>query len=152
MNENKNTQASAQQDGQQDSQNGAQQQEKTFTQADVDRIINNRLARLKQDIDTADQYRRERDGARRELEQYKNNAFLTSKGVKEIDRDYVAFKAAQLVDENTNFQQAVEKFLKENPRFTGQGFRVVSMGTSDGGTGSSATGDAAIREAMGLKG
>lgn len=148
----KNTQATAQQDDQQNSQSGAQQQEKLFTQADVDRIINNRLARMKQDMDTADQYRRERDDARRELEQYKNDAFLTAKGVKDIDKDYVTFKAVQLVDDKTNFQQAAEKFLKENPRFTGQGFRVVSTGSANGGSGSSGTGDAEIRKAMGLKG
>lgn len=148
----KNTQAPAQQDGQQGSQNGAQQPEKLFTQADVDRIINNRLARMKQDVDTVDQYRRERDDARRELEQYKNNAFLISKGVKEIDRDYVTFKAAQLVDDKTDFQQAAEKFLNDNPRFTGAGFRVVSTGSSVVNHGSGRAEDEDIRKAMGLKG
>lgn len=153
MNDNtQNTQASTQPDGQQDGQNSAQQPEKLFTQADVDRIINNRLARMKQDMDTADQYRRERDDARRELEKYKNDAFLTSKGVKDADKDYVTFKAAQLVDDNTSFQQAVENFLKENPRFTGAGFRVVSTGSSTVSHGSGAAGDADIRKAMGLKG
>lgn len=148
----KNTQASAQQDGQQESQNNTQQEGKLFTQADVDRIINNRLARQRQDIDTADQYRRERDEARRELEQYKNNAFLASKGVKDIDRDYVTFKAAQMVDDKTDFQQAVEKFLKDNPRFTGAGFRVVSTGSSAVNHGSGRAADGDIRKAMGLKG
>lgn len=148
----KNTQTSTQQDGQQESRNNTQQQEKLFTQADVDRIINNRLARQRQDIDTADQYRRERDDVRRELEQYKNNAFLASKGVKETDRDYVTFKAAQLVDEKTDFRQAAEKFLKENPRFAGVGFRVVSTGSSAVDHGSGRAGDEEIRKAMGLKG
>ena len=150
----KNTQASAQQDGQKNSeQNSTQQPEKLFTQADVDRIINNRLARMKQDMDTADQYRRERDDARRKLEQYKNDAFLASKGVKDADKDYVTFKAMQLVDDNTSFQQAVENFLKENPRFTGRGFRVVSTGSSTLNFGSGgASADADIRKAMGLKG
>lgn len=149
-NNTKNTQASAQQDSQRPQ--GGAEQEKLFTQADVDRIINNRLARQKQDIDTADQYRRERDDARRQLEQYKNDAFLASKGVKDTDRDYVTFKAAQLVDDNTDFRQAAEKFLKDNPRFTGQGFRVVSTGSSTVSHGSGGTDDADIRKAMGLKG
>ena len=114
----KNTQASAQQDGQENSeQNSTQQPEKLFTQADVDRIINNRLARMKQ------------------------------------DKDYVTFKAMQLVDDNTSFQQAVENFLKENPRFTGRGFTVVSTGSSALNFGSGgASADADIRKAMGLKG
>ncbi len=141
----KNTQASTQQDG-------AQQPEKLFTQTDVDRIINGRIARMKQDMDTADQYRRERDDARRELEQYKNDAFLTSKGIKDADRDYVTFKATQMVDDSTSFQQAVENFLKENPRYTGRGYTVVSTGSS-GNSGSGAfCADADIRKAMGLKG
>ena len=113
-------------------QGSTEQQEKTFTQEDVNRIVQKRVAQMKQESETADTYRRERDEARRELEQYKNNAFLASQGVKEIDRDYVAFKAAQLVDDNTNFQQAAEKFLKENPRFKGQGFRVFSTGNRYG--------------------
>ena len=61
---------------------GQQSAEKLFTQADVDRIVGNRLARMKQDLETSDTYRRERDEARRELEEYKNNAFQKAKGVK----------------------------------------------------------------------
>lgn len=137
-------------------QNGAdQQQEKLFTQADVDRIVGNRLARMKQDLESTDTYRRERDEARRELEQYKNNAFLKEQGVKEEDRDYITFKAMQLVDDQTDFRQAVEKFLKENPRFTGRGFRVVSTGITGSNNCSgfnSAANDAEVRKAMGLKG
>ncbi len=157
----KNTQASAQQDGQQNSQNGTQQPEKLFTQADVDRIINNRFARMKQDMDTAEQYRQERDDARRELEQYKNDAFLASKGVGEQYRGYVAFEVSKLVDDKTDFQKAAEKFLDSNPFYTGRGYTVVSTGTPDGGPGTgtgsgsrygSAVADADIRKAMGLKG
>ncbi|MEZ3433986.1 MAG: hypothetical protein K1W34_05045 [Lachnospiraceae bacterium] len=128
------------------------QQEKLFTQADVDRIVGNRLARLKQDMEATDTYRQERDEARRELEEYKNNAFLKEKGVKEEDIDYIAFKASKMIDDKTDFKQAVEIFLKENPRFTGRGFRVVSTGTPNGGHGSNGAEDAEIRKAMGLKG
>lgn len=156
----KNTQASAQQDGQQSSeQNSTQQPEKLFTQADVDRIINNRLARMKQDMDTADQYRRERDDARKELEQYKNDAFLKSKGVKDEYLEFVTFKAGKLVDDKTDFQKAAETVLAQNPQFAGRtrGYTVVSTGKPDGGPGSGTvkggTDDPdAIRKAMGLKG
>lgn len=138
----KNTQASDQ-DG---------QQEKQFTQADVDRIINNRIARMKQDAETAETYRQERDDARRELEQYKNNAFLKSKGIRADDMDYVMFKINKLVDDKTTFQQAAEKFLKENPRFTGPVYR-VSAGISNTSQSSGSGGeDDDIRKAMGLKG
>lgn len=150
---NTNTQQTAGQAGQQEQGGADQQQGKLFTQADVDRIVQNRVSRMRQELDTSDSYRRERDEARRELEQYKNDAFLKEKGVKDADRDYVAFKAAQLVDGNTSFQQAAEKFLKDNPRYTGRGFRVVSTGVPSGGPGGggSIAGDADIREAMGLK-
>ena len=131
------------------------QPEKLFTQADVDRIVGNRLARMKQDLESTDTYRRERDEAKRELERYKNDAFLKEQGVNESFRDYVTFRALQKVDDNTSFQQAVTDFLKENPTYAGKGFRVVSTGTGNlsngSGSGTSGTDDAAIRKAMGLK-
>lgn len=157
----KNTQT--QQEGNQQSQQGAgqqsdqgqQQEEKLFTQADVDRIVGNRLARMKQDLESTDTYRRERDEAKRELERYKNDAFLKEQGVNESYRDYVTFRAMQKVDDNTSFQQAAINFLKENPTYAGKGFRVVSTGTGNlsngSGSGASEAGDAAIRKAMGLK-
>lgn len=129
-----------------------QQGEKTFTQEEVNRIVQKRVAQMKQDSETADTYRRERDEARSELEQYKNDAFLKEKGVSEQYRGYVSFEAAKLVDGTTDFKQAVEKFLQMHPTFAGKGFRAVSTGKADGGTGTSASGDAAIRNAMGLKG
>ena len=157
----KNTQT--QQEGNQQSQQGAgqqsdqgqQQEEKLFTQADVDRIVGNRLARMKQDLESTDTYRRERDEAKRELERYKNDAFLKEQGVNESYRDYVTFRAMQGVNDTTTFQQAAANFLKENPHFAGKGFRVVSTGTGNlsNGSGSDAgeADDAAIRKAMGLK-
>lgn len=128
------------------------QQEKLFTQDDVDRIVGNRLARMKQDLETSGTYRRERDEARQELERYKNEAFLKEKGVTDAYMDYVIFRAMQGVNENTSFHQAAEKFLKENPTFTGKGFRVVSTGISSNSNGSgSGADDSDIRKAMGLK-
>ncbi len=143
---------------------GTQQPEKLFTQDDVNRIVGERLSRVKQDADSADTYRRERDtfrqerdDARRELEQYKNNAFLKSKGVRDEDLDYVLFKASKNVNDKTDFQKAAEMVLKENPRFVGRGYRVVSTGTADGGSGTDVGKESidnpdAIRKAMGLKG
>lgn len=144
-----------------------QQPEKLFTQDEVNRIVGERLSRVKQDADSADTYRRERDtfrqerdDARRELEQYKNNAFLKSRGVRDEDLEYVTFKAEKLVDDKTDFQKAAETVLAQNPRFLVKGYRVVSMGKPDGGPGSESSGAAqrgandsdAIRKAMGLKG
>lgn len=130
-----------------------QQQEKLFTQTDVDRIVGNRLARMKQDLETSDTYRRERDEARQELERYKNEAFLKEQGVTETYLDYVTYRAMQRVDDNNSFQQAAAKFLKENPTFAGRGFRVVSTGINGNSNGSwnGRASDSDIRKAMGLK-
>lgn len=138
---------------------GTQQPEKLFTQDDVNRIVGERLSRVKQDADSADTYRQERDDARRELEQYKQNAFLKSKGVKDEYLEFVTFKAKKLVDDKTDFQKAAETVLAQNPQFAGRarGYTVVSTGMPDGGPGSG-TGKGgiddpdAIRKAMGLKG
>lgn len=138
---------------------GTQQPEKLFTQDDVNRIVGERLSRVKQDTDSADTYRQERDDARRELEQYKQNGFLKSRGVKDEYLEFVTFKAEKLVDEKTDFQKAAETVLAQNPQFAGRtrGYTVVSTGTPDGGSGSGTgkggTDDPnAIRKAMGLKG
>lgn len=130
-----------------------EQQGKLFTQDDVDRIVGNRLARMKQELETSGTYRRERDEARQELERYKNEAFLKEQGVTETYLDYVAFRAMQRVDENNSFQQAATKFLKENPTFAGKGFRVVSTGINGNSNGSwnGRASDSDIRKAMGLK-
>lgn len=131
-----------------------QEPEKLFTQEEVNRIVGERLSRVRQETGDAEAYKQERDEARRELEAYKNNAFLKAQGVNENNADYVAFKARQLMDNNTDFQQAVEQFLKQEPRWMGKGYR-VSCGVPSGGPGTGAVstgaGDPAIRKAMGLE-
>lgn len=81
----------------------------------------------------------ERDNALKELEQVKNEKILSGKGVKAEDIDYVMFKVSKLVDDKTDFTKATEKFLKENPRFTGAGVYKVSTstGTETQGAGGS---------------
>lgn len=93
----------------------------------------------------------ERDDALKKVTQMENTQLLSSKGVKADDLDYVMFKVEKLVDDKTDFKKAAEQYLKENPRFTGTGYR-VSTGTQSGG-GDSADGNdminAAIRKAAG---
>ncbi len=59
--------------------------------------------------------------ARKEVQQMKNEKFLSSKGVKAEDLDYVAFKISKMVDDKTTFEKAAEKYLKENSKFVGGG-------------------------------
>ncbi len=96
---------------------------------------------------------KERDDALAQVEEMKNTNYLRDKGVKSDDLDYVLFKVGKQVDDKTDFKKAADAFLKENPRFTGQGYKVVSTGKPDGGSGTSQTThdsiNASIRSAFG---
>ena len=68
------------------------------------------------------------------------------------DLDYVIFKVNQMVDDKTDFKKAAEKFIKENPRFTGSTYRVSTGSASSGSGGTENPNDsinAAIRRAAG---
>lgn len=96
---------------------------------------------------------KERDAALAQVEEMKNTNYLRDKGVKPDDLDYVLFKVSKQVDDKTDFKKAADAFLKENPRFTGQGMKVVSTGKPDGGSGTGQTVNdsinASIRSAFG---
>ncbi len=82
---------------------------------------------------------KQRDEALAKVTEMENTNYLRDKGVKPDDLDYVLFKVGRRTDDKTDFKKAADAFLKENPRFTGQGFRVVSTGKPDGGSGTSTT-------------
>ena len=92
------------------------------------------------------------DDARKEVQQMKNEKYLSGKGVRSEDLDYVLFKVSKLVDDKTTFEKAADKFLKDNPRYTGNTYRVStgtqSRGNDDGGNGNDFI-NAAIRRAAG---
>ncbi len=96
---------------------------------------------------------KERDEALAQIEEMKNTNYLRDKGVKADDLDYVLFKISKQVDNKTDFKKAADAFLKENPRFMGQGMKVVSTGKPNGGSGNSQTVNdtinASIRSAFG---
>ena len=105
-----------------------------------------------------DELKKELEKERAKNSQYENEKILIKKGVRSEDLDYVAFKAAQMVDDKTDFSKAADRFLKENPRFvggqgTGRGTYRVSTGSQSGGTsGTENPNDsinAAIRRAAG---
>lgn len=118
------------------------QPEKTFTQAEVDTLIGKRLAKAMKGMpgeeelsafrawkqnqetenDSVTKLTRERDesktalaAAQAELEQFKREKLLLSKGVPAEDVDYYAFKIGKLVTDKKTFEQAADDFLKENP-------------------------------------
>lgn len=92
---------------------------------------------------------KERDDARRELDEMKRSNLLRSKGVREEDLDYALFKIGQLVTDKKTFDAAAAEWLKANPKFTGQGYKVVTTGSSSGGNGTgNSGGHASINDAI----
>lgn len=114
--------------------------EKTFTQADVDNIIQARLERERKKYPSEEEitaYRTWKDSqqteqerqakrdkeladsksalsaAQSELEQVKRDKYVLSKGLTGDDAEFIAFKALRMVDDKTTFEQAVDK-LTEN--------------------------------------
>lgn len=124
-----------------------------MTEAEVTQAISDFKTQRAANQPNTEQLQQERDNALKKVEQMENEKVLTAKGVKAEDLDYVMFKISKMVDEKTDFKKAAEKFLKENPRFTGQSYRVVSTGVQTGGAEGTEKGNdfinAAIRRAAG---
>lgn len=96
---------------------------------------------------------KERDSALKKVEELENLNYLRDKNVNPDDLDYVFFKACKRMDDKTDFKKAADAFLKENPRYMGKGYKVVSTGKPDGGSGTGQTANdsinASIRSAFG---
>ena len=124
----------------QGTENTALEQGKTFTQADVDKLIQTRLERERKKYPSEEEitaYRTWKDGqqteqerqakrdkeladsksalsaAQSELEQVKRDKYVLSKGLTGDDAEFIAFKALKMVYDKTTFEQAVDK-LTEN--------------------------------------
>lgn len=124
----------------QSTENTAQEQEKTFTQADVDKMIQSRLDRerkkypseeeitayrtWKDSQQTEQERQAERDkefadnksaltAAQAEVQQLKREKYVLSKGLTGEEAEFISFKAEKMVDDKTTFEQAVDK-LTEN--------------------------------------
>lgn len=95
-----------------------------MTEAEVTQAISDFKTQRAANQPNTEQLQQERDNALKKVEQMEQEKVLTSKGVKTEDLDYVMFKISKMVDEKTDFKKAAEKFLKENPRFTGQSYQI----------------------------
>lgn len=118
----------------------AQEQEKTVTQADVDKMIQARLDRERRKYPSEDemtayrtwkdsqqteqerQAKREKEfadnksaltAAQAEVQQLKREKYVLSKGLTGEEAEFIAFKALRMMDDETTFEQAVDK-LTEN--------------------------------------
>ncbi len=113
--------------------NNEEETEKTFTQEDVDKIVKERLKKMpsKEELKAFKDWQEtqktvEQKQAEKETEYQKTlsekqslvqeNQVLKA-GVKIDDVDYVVFKVSKMEGE---FEENLEKFLKENPKYIGQ--------------------------------
>lgn len=139
----------------------AETQEKTFTQADVDKLIQSRLDRERKKYPTdeeltayrtwkegqqTEQERREQQekdlkdakaalgAAQTELEQLRRDKYVMSKGLTGEQAEFIAFKAGKMVDEKTTFEQAVDQLTAEKKTTTFDWMAPAGKGPSKGMT------------------
>lgn len=125
---------------------GQQKNEKLFTQDEVNRIVGERLARVKNNSSGVNDFdRREQELNRREL-QIEAREKLAEAGLPKDLLDAV----------NCNSKEEMEKSIKALTGFFGarkaqSGYRVYT-GIASGGNGGTGMNESDIRKAMGLKG
>lgn len=130
---------------------------KTFTQEEVDAIVGKRLAKAMKGVPTEEElsaYRtwkesqrteqerwnnltKERDTANgrvsaltAELEQAKRDNYILSKGLTGDEAEFIAFKAAKMVDEKTTFEAAVDQLMASRQKATFDWAAPIGGGTS----------------------
>ena len=147
--------------------------EKTFTQAEVDAMIGKRLAKAMKGMPSEEEITafrswkesqqteqerwknltKERDesrtaltAAQAELEQLKHEKYVLSKGLTGDEAEFVAFKAAKMVDDKTTFEQAVDALTADRKKTTFDWTAPVGEGTKK--TGANDAMNALIRGAF----
>lgn len=123
-------------------------QQQGMSEEQVTQAITDYKAQQKKNQPNIEQMQQERDAALKEAQQMKQEKFLSGKGVKAEDVDYVMFKVSKLVDDKTTFEKAAEKYLKENPRFVGGSSYRVSTSTGSDSNGSGGNVNASINDAI----
>lgn len=126
-------QEQGQQQQQQQEQGGG---EKTFTQAEVDTMINTRLARERKNQPTQAQV----DSARADVSMLKRENFLLRQGVDPEDVDFFAYKITKSMEnpnDDDDFEDAAKAFLKEHKagKHGSSGVRVDLGGRLSGDNG-----------------
>ena len=140
------------------SENGGQEQ-KTFTQEELNTIVETRLAKAKKDMPSKEELKKynewkeaqkteqekmaeketEYQKALAEKEQIINENKILKSGVNAEDTDYVLFKVTKM---EGDFEENLSKFLKDNPKFlnktvpskaTGVETRTTSQSNEDDG-------------------
>ena len=109
------------------------EEERTFTQAEVDELINKRMARVKKGLPSDEELSAYRDWkakqnpdadkkatqdeletARAEMEMTRRENYLLRKGVDPEDVDYYVYRISKEMDGDTDFEDAAEEYLKKH--------------------------------------
>lgn len=139
----------------------AEEQEKTFTQADVDALIQKRLERERKKFPNDEEmtaYRAWKDNQQTEQERWnklqgerdtlsgnltaaegerdnlKRELYVLKKGLSGDEAEFIAFKAGKMVDDNTTFEQAVDALTAERRKTTFDWTAPVGSGASKDNT------------------
>lgn len=123
-------------------------QQQGMSEEQVSKAIADYKEQQKKNQPDTTQLQKDLADARSEVQQMKNEKYLTKKGVKAEDLDYVSFKISKMVDDKTTFEKAAEKYLKENPRFAGGSNYRISTSTGNKDDGSGGNVNAAINDAI----
>ncbi len=129
--------------------------EKTFTQAEVDTMINTRLARERKNQPSADElaafrkWKQEQqtpeerqaatqaqvDSARADAEMARRENYLLRQGIDPDDVDYYVYKISKTMKDDEEFEDAAKAFLKDHKagKHGGSGVRVDLGGRLNGG-------------------
>ena len=112
-----------------------EQEERTFTQAEVDELINRRMARVKKGLPSDEEltaYREwkakqnpeqhksatqeELDSALADMEMTRRENYLLRKGIDPDDVDYYVYRISKSMDGETDFEDAAEDYLKKHKK------------------------------------
>ena len=153
--------------------NTAAQQEKTFSQADVDKMIQSRLERERKKMpseeelnafrtwkdsqqteqDRMNNITKERDtavsnlsAANAKIEQLEHERYVSSKGFTGDEAEFIAFKASKMVNDKTTFEQAVDELTANRKKATFDWTAPAGGGTKE--TNMNSTMNALIRGAL----
>lgn len=163
----------AEQTNVQGTENTAQEQEKTFTQADVDKMIQSRLDRERKKYPSEEEitaYRTWKDSQQTEqerqakqakdladskaaltalqaeAEQLKRDKYVLSKGLSGEDAEFIAFKATKMVTDKITFEQAVDELTANRKKATFDWTAPAGSGNKE--TNMNSTMNALIRGAL----
>ena len=114
-------------------------QQQGMSEAEVNQAMADYKAQKAAARPDSNKLQKDLDEANAKLQRTENEKLLAKKQVRTEDMDYVLFKAEKLITDKVTFEQAVDQFLKSNPKYKEGGTYRVATSTSTGGSAPDAT-------------